>query len=270
MCTINRPREVGRFLDSLAAQTYRDFEMIVVDQSGDDRYVSILQPFFEKFELKHLRCAPGASRARNVGWRAMTGDILGYPDDDCVYEPDLLERIAKLLEERKSDGGVITRVAGSDYWDLRPGPVTRKRIWWQGLDFTLFLRREVIDRTGGMNEQLGPGSGTPWGSCEAIDLELRAMEKGATLWYEPSITVAHPGPIDRDTSLHLDLKKAKAYAMGKGHVLRIHHYPLWFTAYMISRPAVGAVFSLLRFRGAMARMYMTYALGMLSGYVSIV
>jgi len=268
MCTVNRVREVARFLASLDAQTYREFELIVVDQSGDDRFCAVLGPYLDRFALRHLRCPLGASRARNVGARAMTGDVLAYPDDDCVYPPDLLERVVGLLDQRRDYDGIVGAVAGSDYWDDRAGPVTRNKIWWQGLDFSMFLRRAVIEEIGGMDERLGPGSGTPWGSCEAVDLLLRAMSRGRRFWYEPAIRVEHPGPIGADTSLQKDRKKARAYAMGKGHVLHAHRYPLWFVGYMVARPVAGFFTSLIKCEPEEAMMYATYAAGMVKGYFS--
>lgn len=268
MCTLNRVAEVRRCLMSLDAQTCRDFELIVVDQSGDDRYVSTLAEFAGRFPLKHLRSAPGAARARNVGSAEMAGEVLSYPDDDCTYPPDYLESVLRLLNDHPECSGVCTAVADSDFWDTREGYVTRRRIFWQGLDFSTFLRKRVMDDVGGMDETLGPGAGTPWGSCEATDLVLRAMEKGHKLWYEPKLQVGHPGPIQQDASLQKNLKKARSYAMGKGHLLRMHRYPLWFVGYMVARPAGGMVLSFLRGRLSDARMYSVYATGTMMGYLS--
>jgi glycosyltransferase involved in cell wall biosynthesis len=85
LATVGRTQEVARFLDSLARQTYRDFELIVVDQNPDDRLVELLRPFELRFPIIHLRCERGVSRARNLGPKYVSGDIVGFPDDDCWY-----------------------------------------------------------------------------------------------------------------------------------------------------------------------------------------
>src|SRR5271168_3016732 len=92
VATIGRTEEFGFLLQSLAEQTFRDFELIVVDQNSDDRLI----PFLEHWNgtvaglantpgslsaIIHLRCAPGVSRARNLGLQYCTGEILAFPDD---------------------------------------------------------------------------------------------------------------------------------------------------------------------------------------------
>ena len=44
--------------------------------------------------LELVESARGLSRARNAGLRMIAGDIVSFPDDDCWYPPDLLQRVA--------------------------------------------------------------------------------------------------------------------------------------------------------------------------------
>jgi len=90
-------------------QTYANFELIVVDQNDDDRLVPILKDYKEKFSILHLRSKKGLSRARNVGLRYVSGDIVAFPDDDCWYPPDLLERVANFFEEHPGVDGLTGR-----------------------------------------------------------------------------------------------------------------------------------------------------------------
>src|ERR1039457_7675625 len=92
VATVNRVNELERLLDSLDSQTYKDFEIIVVDQNPDDRLVSIFQRH-QSLSIHHLRSARGLSRARNVGLPDAKGEIIGFPDDDCWYPQQLLAHI---------------------------------------------------------------------------------------------------------------------------------------------------------------------------------
>ena len=61
VATLNRVDELERLLDSLDSQTYKDFEVIVVDQNPDDR----LRPVLERhpgLSIQYLRSARGVSR----------------------------------------------------------------------------------------------------------------------------------------------------------------------------------------------------------------
>ena len=63
LATLNRTVEMRPLLESLAAQTWRDFELVVIDQNADGRLEEILRPYRTHFEIRHLRSARGHSRA---------------------------------------------------------------------------------------------------------------------------------------------------------------------------------------------------------------
>ncbi|MGA8056526.1 MAG: glycosyltransferase family A protein, partial [Burkholderiales bacterium] len=69
LATVGRTDEAARFLASLDRQGVGDIELVVVDQNEDDRLVPLLAPYRDRFTVRHLRSAPGLSRARNVGLR---------------------------------------------------------------------------------------------------------------------------------------------------------------------------------------------------------
>src|ERR1700742_1620555 len=89
--TKGRTSELIPLLESLQRQTFRDFDVLVVDQNEEASLVPLLSQAWG-FPLKHLRCPGerGLSRGRNVGWRACAGRFVAFPDDDCWYEPDFL------------------------------------------------------------------------------------------------------------------------------------------------------------------------------------
>ena len=117
LATVGRTKELDRLFNSLAAQTFLNFEVIVVDQNPDNRLV----PHIERacslgIVVKHVRHnPPNLAAARNAGIAVATGEWLGFPDDDCWYDPRVLEKIA-----RRFNGAAAP--SGGDRGLLRPPP----------------------------------------------------------------------------------------------------------------------------------------------------
>ena len=258
LATVGRTAEVGHFLKTLDCQTYRDFQLIVVDQNPDDRLKALLEPYQNRFPIVHLRSALGLSRARNMALEHIAGDIVAFPDDDCAYSPDLLEQVAGFLTLHSEWNGLVGRAVdeqgrdSSGRWHHQAGPVNRFNVWRRGTSYTIFLRRTVVVAVGAFDESLGVGARTPWGSGEDIDYLLRALEAG--LYYDPTVTVLHPvevihpEPIQVDPGVGRRFAKTYSYAMGRGRLLRKHSYPLWFVAYNWARPLAGVTLTLLQGR----------------------
>jgi len=100
---------VRRFLSSLDSQTHRQFELIVVDQNKDGRLSPILEQYEKKFSIVRCTSKPGLSHARNVGLKCIAGDVVAFPDDECWYPPELLERVAAFLDAHPNVDGVMGR-----------------------------------------------------------------------------------------------------------------------------------------------------------------
>ena len=86
MATLGRFDEIRIFLDSIDLQNYTDFELIIVDQNEENILGDIILPYKKKFYINHIRIKEkGLSLARNVGIKYAKGDIIAFPDDDCIY-----------------------------------------------------------------------------------------------------------------------------------------------------------------------------------------
>jgi glycosyltransferase involved in cell wall biosynthesis len=237
MATIERTQEISRFLSKLDSQTFKDFELIVVDQNPDDRLVEILQPFQGNFPILHLRPAiKGASRARNVGIKAATGEIIVFPDDDCWYPETLLEKANEFLDSHADWGGLSATTAEDGYWDKDGGPIDQFNVWKRVIEYCVFLRRDLVSTVGGFDEELGVGAGTLWGAGEITDYMLRACKAGYLIYYEPALKIYHPGSMQIKPSSGFSAAKSYQYAMGKGRVLRKSNAPIWFLAYQCAKP----------------------------------
>lgn len=250
LATLGRTAELERFLQSLAAQNYRDCELIVVDQNLDDRLVPLLAPYRECLAIQHLRSAKGLSRARNVGLKHITGDLVAFPDDDCWYPDGLLCQVAQMFDQVKTIDGVTGRSA-DETGRISQGnfPATKQwvdleSVWHCGISYTIFLRRAVVVGVGEFDETLGVGAGTPWGSGEETDFLVRALKSGAVVLYDPAVVVHHP--TKTDTINEQLLHKAFSYGCGLGRVLRKHGYGMRFRLRALIRPAGGVLLSMAK------------------------
>ena len=115
----NAAATVGRCLDSLLAQTYRDFELIVVDDGSTDSTAQIISAYAERDSRIRLigQENAGVSAARNVGLDAARGDLIGFTDSDDAISPEFLEALLSLyapgvlpvadIERSDGDGSVL-------------------------------------------------------------------------------------------------------------------------------------------------------------------
>src|SRR5687767_1980677 len=100
ICTRNRPDLIGSAVASVLANTYPDFDLLVVDQSEDERtgqVVRALQAEHSNLRFVHTS-TPGLSRAYNIGIRETSGEVLAFTDDDCVAPSDWIGAIAAAFE----------------------------------------------------------------------------------------------------------------------------------------------------------------------------
>jgi glycosyltransferase involved in cell wall biosynthesis len=269
LATVGRVTEVERFMAALAAQACPDLDLIVVDQNEDDRLEPVLAPYHQSLAIKRLRSPRGLSRARNVGIKFATGDVIAFPDDDCWYPSGLLSRVESLLEGHPDWDGVTGRSedgqgsASAGRFDPKSGAVDLVNVWGRGISYTIFLRRRVVERVGEFDETLGVGAGTPYGSGEETDYLIRAVRAGFTLQYSPTLVVYHPDPTQGyDARV---LRRGRSYGQGMGRVLAKHSYPLWFRARCVFRPLAGTVLSLTTLRFGKAAYHWQVCVGRLVG-----
>lgn len=269
VATIRRVPELDRLLSSLEEQSYRDFEVIVIDQNPDDRLVAVLGDH-ACLRIEHLRSERGLSRARNLGLRVARGDILAIPDDDCWYPKDLLASVAEWFESHPAFGLLGTALRDAEGNSSGPNlprascRCTKSNVWKCAISPAMFLRQSVSRAVGGFNEHIGVGARSAYQSGEETDYVLRALELGFEMWYESSLTVHHPPMY----SIERLRKTTYPFALGTGCVLRVHRYPLHELGAHLIRSLGGAAVSLCRGNPAKAQVYLLRGAGQLVGYVS--
>ena len=97
----NKAPYVAKAIQSVIAQTFTDFELVIVDDGSKDDSAEIAAQVIESHENCHLikQENAGVSMARNNGVAASHGDYLCFLDADDWWEPTFLEAISKLIKE---------------------------------------------------------------------------------------------------------------------------------------------------------------------------
>jgi glycosyltransferase involved in cell wall biosynthesis len=255
MGTLGRSAELERFLLALQAQTYQDFQLIVVDQNTDDRVARSLSPFLSQMQILHLKTpSRGLSRARNLGLQEVQGDIVAFPDDDCWYPPQLLQQVHTFFEEHPADAGLTIKAVDALGEKLvrqasdRPTQINRQNIFGSGksISYCIFLRTAVIEKTGTFDETLGLGAGTPWGAGEETDYLLRSITIGSVLQHRPELYVHHPRKI-----IPTDInywQRISRYSRGRGKVLHKNGYSGLTILGLCVRGIGSSLYGLIRYR----------------------
>ena len=93
-------------LESLAAQTFRDFEVVCVNDGSTDNTLSVLEQYKGNcaFDMQIInKPNGGVSSARNAGIRAAQGEYLLFLDADDLYHPTYIQHLCDAVEESEAD-----------------------------------------------------------------------------------------------------------------------------------------------------------------------
>ncbi|RRA47247.1 glycosyltransferase family 2 protein [Acidipila sp. EB88] len=269
VASVDRTRELHALLAGFEAQLYRDFEVVIVDQNDDDRLVPIVAEFSRSFPVIHLRTnVRNCSNARNLGLFAATGEVVGFPDDDCLYKPDTMSKVAAHF----SGDPTLTLLAGNcvsetgelinGRWTTASCEINDKTVWTTVIGFAIWMRTAPAREINGFDPAIGPG--TPWGSSEEPDLALRLLRRNYRGYYDVTLGIWHP---DKRLTPGA-IARAFLYGAGMGRVLRKHSIAAGIAAPYFIRPIGGVVVSLLRRRMSHVRYYWGTFRGRLFGYMA--
>jgi GT2 family glycosyltransferase len=217
MCTRNRPDAVAACLDSLLAQEYPDFRILVVDNAPDDESTAqVVRAAAERGPVDYLRApVPGLSHARNAAVAAAPGEILAWIDDDEVADRYWLAEIARAFADHPMAdvvSGIIVPAeleTPAQVWFEQFGGHSKGRGFTPavfsprtariqsplyplppfGTGANMAFRPRVIERIGGFDTALG--AGTPALGSEDTLAFTQVLRGGGTIVYQPSAVVRH-------------------------------------------------------------------------------
>jgi 2-beta-glucuronyltransferase len=273
LCTIgDRKPQLIRLFRSLRNQEFKAYEIILVDQNPSGYLDEILQTECAGLAVKHVNSDRGLSIARNVGLRNATGEIVGFPDDDCWYLPDTLTKVASFFQRnRKIDvlvGRTVDKFGAPSLSPLRKesGSVTRSNVWISGNSNTLFVRKRVIPSDGGFDENLGVGAPSRYQSGEETDFVLTLMKNKVRPVYISDLKICHD-QVD-DIGAGRLLKRAWMYSLGFGYVLKKHNFGFSYMLYRFGRSVLGGLWNFIRLRPAYGLSRMIWSFGTVVGYAT--
>lgn len=178
--TYRRSHLVGQAIESVLAQSYTDYEVIVVNDGSTDKTAEVLARFGNKISVVHQR-NKGLSAARNAGIRIAQGRYIAFLDDDDLWLPHKLEKQIACLEAHPKIGLVYSDMfcfnengmLPNTWAKANPGPQV-PLLWTLFVrNFipvpTVVIRRECLDAVGLFDETLT--------SCEDYDMWLRIIPK---------------------------------------------------------------------------------------------
>jgi GT2 family glycosyltransferase len=268
---IDRPQALRRCLDDLVAQSYPDFEILVIDnapgQSGADHVVSSIDAGGRSVRYL-VEPRRGASRARNRGLRHALGEIVAFVDGDLRLDRFWLAAIATSMRMPIDGAAFVSCVTGAI---LPTNLETQAQLWmeeWGG--FSKGFERGVFDLQGhradsplypfaagvfGSGAQMSfrtselrhlggfdvaLGGGTPSRGGEDMAAFLDVVRSGRTLVYEPGAIVWHEHPVSEArfrSTLH-------GYGIGLTSFLLRHvlRHPLDAIRIAAAMPAAAAYF----------------------------
>jgi len=161
----NRPQEVDELLSSLLAQTFKNFEVIIVEDGSTDRCDHIVDSYRDTLSIQYFfkpNSGPGPSR--NFGFSNAKGNYFVVFDSDCIVPATYFEAVEESIRENQWDvwGGPdkahenftpIQRAMGYTMSSvLTTGGIRggEKRLgWFQPRSFNMGIARKVFERTQG-------------------------------------------------------------------------------------------------------------------------
>lgn len=194
--TRDRPDQLRACLTAVLAATSTDDEVLVVDSASHAATLVALVAADAGVRLVRVE-QPGASRARNAGWRAAAHEVVVFTDDDCLPLPGWTAAYVARLEADPSVtalwGPATVAVAGTGATDVgTDGPVRAVHgddVGPLGASCNLAVRRGALLEIGGFDELLG--AGVALRASEDKDLLLRLLAAGGTAALEPAAVVQH-------------------------------------------------------------------------------
>ena len=227
VATRDRPELLRGCLEALVRSVASPDEVTVVDSCSKGAETGELA---RGFGVRVLRAGrPGASMARNLGWRSVSSEVVAFVDDDVRVAPGWAPALRRSFREHP-DAGFLTgrlRLKTEERGVGRPVAIFDEESAFEihtgtvadlGHGANLAVRRTALEAVGGYDELLGPGA--RWHAAEDLDLLDRLLAGGVTGRYEPAAEAFHEQWRRKGDLLKLEWR----YGVGQGaRLARLRH-----------------------------------------------
>lgn len=204
VCTSGRGDSVVETVRSILRPDSPCLELLIIDQSDDDRTEAALEPFREDARLRYIRTTTkGKGVALNLGVEEAQGDIIAITDDDCKVDESWPVGLVEVFRAHPQVGVVYGNVLAVEY-DREKGYIPAylvrgetlcRNIWHKlkarGIGANMAVRRTLVLEVGGFDPELGPGG--KFFACVDGDMTVRCLLEGHYVYETPHSTVYHYG-----------------------------------------------------------------------------
>jgi glycosyltransferase involved in cell wall biosynthesis len=238
ICTRNRASRLQPMLNALGRiESRHTWDVLIADNASTDDTARVLAEADDLGGRLRTMTAPrvGLGAARDAAWRATSGEIVAFTDDDCYVTPGFVDELVSAFERRPEADVIGGRILLFDPTDapvgiaesetpytIEPHAFIRPE-WIQGSNVA--FRRSALKRTGGFDPVLG--AGTPIRAGEDTDAVAAVSWTGRGIAYDPGPTIYH----------HHGRKKADVPALFRGYDRGVGAYYAKFVLRKDSRSA---------------------------------
>ncbi len=180
----NKELYISDAIESALAQTYKDIEIVVVNDCSGDNSAQIIKEYADKYEqinFINLDKNEGVVNARNLAIEKASGEYILPLDADDTIEPTYVEKAVKILEENKSIGVVYCKVKffGDASGNLNCPEFSENYLLYSSCisSCSMFRKKDFI-KCGGYRDYMKDG-------CEDWDLWLYFYENGYLFYRIP-------------------------------------------------------------------------------------
>lgn len=192
----NMEKTIEPCINSLIHQTYKNKEIIVINDGSDDNTGQILLNIKKKNKQIPITIITtekrGISHARNLGYEAAQGDFVAYTDADCIITNHWLELVVPYFKDPKVAlvGGVTKFKSDNSYtsiyrqieFEKRYENIKKEEVVWAGGPGSIF-RKSVLEEIGGFNPI--------WVHGEDAEISFLIYEKNYKIMKENSAITYH-------------------------------------------------------------------------------
>lgn len=199
----NRPNEVQELLESLAVQTFRPFEVVIVEDGSTETSEAVVGQFADQLNIRYFyKKNSGPGDSRNYGMRMAGGNYFLILDSDCILPPEYMAEVDRSLKADYVDCFGGTDTALDSFTDvqkainfamtsvLTTGGVrggSEKLGKFQPRSFNMGISKKAFEASGGFG-RIHPG--------EDPDLTIRLWKQGFETRLFKNVSVYHKRRID--------------------------------------------------------------------------
>lgn len=186
--SLNEEKYIEKTLKSIKKQTYKNYEIIVVDGNSRDKTREIARRYANKVIIEKRR---GIGVARNTGAKIAKGELLLFLDADTELEENFLERVVKVMQKENvvCASGYIK--AKGNFVESFIYRATSEIAWFLSLirwphfyGNCLSCKKQAFEKVRGFNENLY--------TCEDLDLTQRLSKIGKCIFIRKAIAYSSP------------------------------------------------------------------------------